>query len=253
MRTKIVKQAQTWLGRRESDGSHKLIIDAYNQIKPLPRGYKVQYNDEWCATFVSAVAYVCGALDVVPAECSCSKMIEHFKSLGSWKEDDSYVPQPGDIMFYDWQDNGKGDNTGNPDHVGIVEQVSSGTITVIEGNKNEAVARRYLQVNGRYIRGYGIPKYKTTTTTTNKTTSNGVKTVNITMTQLSQGATGPQVKTLQRLLLALGYKMKDGWKTYGVDGSFGTATKNAVIAFQKAKGLTQDGIVGEKTWNALLK
>ena len=70
---------------------------------------------------------------------------------------------------------------------------------------------------------------------------------------LRKGATGAQVKTLQRLLTALGYKMQNNGATYGVDGSFGTATYNAVISFQKAKGLAQDGIVGANTWSALLK
>ena len=41
-----------------------------------------------------------------------------------------------------------------------MEKVSGNTITVIEGNKNDAVGRRTLRVNGRYIRGYGIPKYE---------------------------------------------------------------------------------------------
>lgn len=163
MRNKIVRQAQTWLGCRESDGTHKPIIDTYNTIKPLPRGYKVSYTDAWCATFVSAVAKVCGCLDVIPAECSCSRMIEGFKSLGSWMENDAYVPSPGDILFYDWDDSGNGENTGSPEHVGIVERVEGNSIAIIEGNKNNAVARRYLQVNDRYIRGYGLPKYITTT------------------------------------------------------------------------------------------
>ena len=43
--------------------------------------------------------------------------------------------------------------------MGIVESVSGGKLTVIEGNKNDAVGRRALAVNGRYIRGYGVPKY----------------------------------------------------------------------------------------------
>lgn len=64
------------------------------------------------------------------------------------------------FIFYDWDDTGAGDNTGWPDHVGIVESVSGGNITVIEGNKNNAVARRTIAVNGRYIRGYGVPKYE---------------------------------------------------------------------------------------------
>lgn len=243
-RTTIIKQAQAWVGRNEKAGTHKLIIDTYNKIKPLPRGYKVKYTDEWCATFISALGYTCGALDIIPAECSCSKMIEGFKAIGRWKEEDSYTPQPGDILFYDWQDNGKGDNKGNSDHVGIVEKVEGSTITVIEGNKNEAVARRTLQINGRYIRGYGLPKYQASA---NTATSNGVKTVNITLNQLSKGSTGEQVKTLQRLLNALGYNCGN------VDGDFGTKTDAAVRKFQKASALAVDGVVGAYTWNALLK
>lgn len=242
-REKIVALAQTWIGRKESDGTHKYIIDTYNKIKPLPRGYKVKYTDEWCATFISALGYSLNALDIIPAECSCSKMIEGFKALGTWKEDDSYTPKPGDILFYDWQDSGKGENKSNPDHVGIVEKVEGKQLTIIEGNKNEAVARRYLEINGRYIRGYGLPKY---TATTNNSTAT---TVNITLLQLSKGATGEQVKTLQRLLNALGYSVGSA----GVDGSFGSATDAAVRKFQKANGLTVDGVVGAYTWNALLK
>lgn len=77
----------------------------------------------------------------------------------------------------------------------------------------------------------------------------GEKTVNIEMTVLKKGAKGEQVKTLQRLLLALGYDMNG----YGADGSFGGATDKAVRAFQKAEGLEVDGSVGKATWTKLLK
>jgi hypothetical protein len=160
---KVVAQAKSWLGYKESNGTHKKIIDTYNSHKPLARGYAVKYTDSWCATFVSAVAIKLGYTDIIPTECSCPKMIERFKSLGRWNESDSRTPKPGDIIFYDWQDNGVGDNRGNSDHVGIVEKVSGGKITVIEGNYSNAVKRRTLAVNGKYIRGYGVPKY------TNKT------------------------------------------------------------------------------------
>lgn len=163
----IVKQAEAWLGCKESNGSHKKIIDTYNAHKPLARGYKVQYKDEWCATFASAVAIKCGATDIIPTECSCTKMIELFKSKGSWQEKDDYVPAPGDYIFYDWEDNGKGDNKARPNHVGIVQKVVGKTIYVIEGNYKEAVKIRTIKVNGKYIRGFGVPKYgaqlKTTT------------------------------------------------------------------------------------------
>lgn len=241
-RNDIVNQARAWIGCKESNGTHKPIIDIYNAHKPLPRGYKVKYTDEWCATFVTAVAIKCNATGIIPKECSCTKMIDGFKALGTFVESDSRTPAAGDIIFYDWQDSGKGDNTGSADHVGIVEKVSGNTITVIEGNKGEAVNRRTLAVNGKYIRGYGVPKYAA-----------NVSKVTVELNELKKGDEGTQVRTLQHLLLAYGYKMQSGNKTYGVDGSFGAATQNAVKAFQKAKGLTQDGIVGKNTWNKLLK
>lgn len=155
----VVEQAKKWLGCKESDGSHKKIIDTYNSHKPLARGYKVTYTDAWCATFVSAVAIKLGYTDIIPTECSCTQMIELFKKLGAWDENDSRKPYPGDIIFYDWDDSGKGENTGSPEHVGIVEKVFCNTVTVIEGNYDNAVKRRNLSVNGKYIRGYGVPKY----------------------------------------------------------------------------------------------
>lgn len=155
----ILDIARGWIGRKESNGSHHEIIDVYNNHKPLARGYKVKYTDSWCATFVSACAIKVGYTDIIPLECSCNQMINGFKKIGRWCEDDAHVPSPGDVIFYDWQDKGVGDNKGSSDHVGIVEKVEGNTITVIEGNKNDAVGRRKLQVNGRYIRGYGLPKY----------------------------------------------------------------------------------------------
>ena len=156
---KVVQQAQSWLGYNEADGSHKQIIDVYNSHRPLARGYTVTYTDAWCATFVSAVSIKLGYTDIMPTECGCSKMIALYQNLGAWVEDDSRVPNPGDIIFYDWQDSGNGDNTGSADHVGIVESVNNGIITIIEGNYSNSVKRRQLEVNGKNIRGYGVPKY----------------------------------------------------------------------------------------------
>lgn len=85
-------------------------------------------------------------------------------------------------------------------------------------------------------------------------TLKGEKTVNIEMTVLKKGAKGEQVKTLQRLLLAMGYKLVSAsGKAYGVDGSFGGATELAVRAFQDDTGLAVDGSVGKATWTKLLK
>jgi len=159
-RQAIVELAQSWLGKNEADGSHREIIDIYNARTLRPRGYKVTYTDAWCATFVSALAIKLGYTDIIPVECSCSKLIELAKAMGIWQEKDSVTPQMGDLILYDWQDSGKGDNTGNPDHVGLVESIgSNNTFDVIEGNYSNSVKRRNIAINGKNIRGFICPKY----------------------------------------------------------------------------------------------
>ena len=159
IRQKVVEKMRSWIGCKESDGSHKKIIDLYNSHKPLARGYAVKYTDAWCATTVSAASIACGLTDIMPTECGCDAMIKLYQNLGRWEENDAYRPSPGDVVFYDWDDNGIGDNRGSSDHVGVVEAVNGNMITVIEGNKSNAVGRRTIAVNGKYIRGYGLPNY----------------------------------------------------------------------------------------------
>lgn len=162
LRAKVVATAVAWLGRKESDGSHREIIDIYNAHKPLAVGYRVKYTDAWCSTYASAVAIKAGLTDIIPTECGCERHVNLFKKMGRWVENDAYTPAPGDYVFYNWDD---GDNyattdmTASADHVGIVTAVSGKNVTVIEGNKGNAVAYRTIKVNGKYIRGYGVPDY----------------------------------------------------------------------------------------------
>lgn len=167
LRNKVVTVAQSWLGTEEGSQQHHGIIDLYNERKPLPRGYAVKYTDAWCATFTSAVAIKAGLTKIIPVECSCGELIRLARQMGAWVEDDAHVPGPGDLILYDWQDDGKGDCTGAPDHVGIVEQVTSGkTLTIIEGNYKDSVTRRMLAVDNRSIRGYICPDYGSIATRT---------------------------------------------------------------------------------------
>ena len=66
------------------------------------------------------------------------------------------------------------------------------------------------------------------------------------MPMVAMGSSGDAVTTLQTKLNELGYNCGEA------DGVFGQNTLNAVIAFQTAKGLTADGIVGTQTWAELL-
>ena len=159
LRQSVVNVMRGWLGYSEKNGKFRSIIDLYNTQKPLPVGYKVKYTDEWCAATVTAAGIQAGLHDIILGECSCSRMIALYQAVGRWMENDAYRPQPGDIIMYDWDDTGAGENKGAPEHVGIVAEVNGNTLTIIEGNKGQAVATRTMAVNGRYIRGYCLPDY----------------------------------------------------------------------------------------------
>lgn len=260
LRNHVVVTAEQWLGCKESDGSHKKIIDLYNSHKPLARSYPVKYTDEWCATYVSAVAIACGLTDIMPTECSCSKMTALYQNLGRWKEADDYVPKLGDLVMYDWADSGSGDNKGNPDHVGIVAYISGNSMKIIEGNKSDSVAYRALSVNGKYIRGYCLPDYagkasgvktevkveqtKVETTVSQSAVPNIYYSVRLPV--LKRGSEGAAVKTMQLLLLRNGYDVLAEY------GSVGDKTETALKAYQKEKDLEADGKCGEKTWDSLI-
>ena len=62
---------------------------------------------------------------------------------------------------------------------------------------------------------------------------------------LRRGAKGLAVRRVQKRLTLAGYDAGD------VDGTFGPDTEAGVKALQRATGLTEDGIVGPKTWDAI--
>lgn len=163
LRQKVIKTAEAYLGCRESDGSHKPIIDIYNTLENapggLPVGYRMKYTDAWCSAFVSAIAIVCGLTDIIPPECGCGRHIDLFRKLGIWVENDAFVPQMGDIILYSWNDTGKGECTEGASHIGYVVSCDGKNIKVIEGNISNSVGYRTLAVNGQYIRGFATPDY----------------------------------------------------------------------------------------------
>ena len=164
LRQHLVQTAQNYLGFCEKDGSHGKIIDFYNSQEPSPRGYKVSYEDNWCAAFGSAMALEAGLTGIIPMECSCEQQIELFKELGCWRENECYLPQAGDYIYYVWDEWRRGDCTAWADHVGIVVNTFGPVIQVIEGNKDDMVACRYIFLNDICIRGYGLPDYRSTAT-----------------------------------------------------------------------------------------
>lgn len=161
-RQAVVDLVRSWDGKNEADGSFKSIIDIYNSFTgTFPRGIKMKYSWAWCACTWSALAISLKYTDIMPIEISCYYLINAAKKMGVWQENDAYVPKPGDAVLYDWDDNGVGDNTGNPDHVGTVIEVyeNAGYFVVEEGNYKNAVKKRTMSLNEKFIRGFITPKY----------------------------------------------------------------------------------------------
>ena len=160
----VLNVARGWIGYSENNGKHKEILNVYNAHKPLARNYKMKPTDHWCDCFVSACAIKAGAVDLIGTEVGCENHIAIFKKKGIWNEDGRIKPQVGDIILYNWDDSTQS-NDGAADHIGLVEQVYGNTIVCIEGNYNDAVGRRTINVGWGYIRGYARPKYAESSST----------------------------------------------------------------------------------------
>ena len=83
-RIKMVNTMENWIGFSEFNEKHRKIIDLYNKQSPLPRGYKMNYTDSWCAATVTAAAFKCNLKDIFPSECSVAKMVELAKEKKIW-------------------------------------------------------------------------------------------------------------------------------------------------------------------------
>ena len=150
--------AARWLGTKEGSREHKEILKIYNSIRPLPRGYAVKEQDPWCAAFVSAAAVQSGAGERYPLECSCARIIEKAKEMGIWVEQDDHIPTVGDWVLYNWDAKPTGDDTGAPDHVGVVIGLEDGDILVAEGNYDNAVKLRRVSIDWSRLRGFVHPE-----------------------------------------------------------------------------------------------
>jgi peptidoglycan hydrolase-like protein with peptidoglycan-binding domain len=256
LRNLIVQTAKNYLGVKESDGSHRQIIDLYNAYKPLARGYKVKYSDSWCATFVSVIAIITKMTSIIPTECGCGQMIELFKKLGEWQENDGYIPKPADIIFYDWDDNGKGDTSGWPEHVGIVGSLP-GDIEVVEGNLNNAVGCRRISINGKFIRGYGVPNYAALANQMSSASDGGTVKLPEKKVNPYQEPTAllkyvkSDVPKVREVVKWLQWELNEHGYPIAIDGKFGTKTDTALESFQKSAKLKVDGICGPLTRKAL--
>lgn len=128
----------------------------------------------------------------------------------------TYIPQPGDLVFFDWTDDE------DTDHVALVEYASVDEkgvyyVHVIEGNNPDCVQRKVYALKDDRILGYGAVH-------------------DVCIWTMRQGNTGVKVEELQAKLVALGY-LDPQYAT----GTYGPSTSQAIRDVQKAAGLNQSG------------
>lgn len=110
----------------------------------------------WCHSFVSWCANECGYIStgIMPKTASCEAGRQWYMQKNQYqKADPSYVPKPGDIIYFDY------DHAGVSHHVGIVEYTENGVVHTVEGNKSDEVRTCHYRLTDSVIMGYGQPEY----------------------------------------------------------------------------------------------
>ena len=150
-REDLLAIARTQLGYRESEHNYTVREDGLTKDGYTRYGdwYGIDHG-QWCAMFVSFCLHY-AQVPEVPQHASCVAWISVLESRGMYVEAKAHDPQPGDIVFFDWNDNGYAD------HVGLVEQITEdGSLITIEGNRSDMVTRLIYEIQDSRLLGYGI-------------------------------------------------------------------------------------------------
>lgn len=276
--SKVLAVARTEIGYREKVSGLGLDDPAANagggnytkyarDLDAIPGFYNgPKQSFPWCDCFYDwllvqafgpelAQRMLCQPKDSAGAGCYYSAL--YYRQAGRFYDS---RPEPGDQIFFTYQ-------AGEVSHTGIVETVSGGTVTTIEGNTSDMVARRSYAVGSSAIYGYGRPVWSLAKDLDAETETEGgsdpaeagqdmtaVGVYTVTLPEIREGSEGVFVERVQTLLIARGYYC--GGRIYSCrehpDGEFGPATKVAVQDLQTANGLEPDGIIRAATMTALL-
>lgn len=137
------------------DTSVPIVNTALSQIgnhggAPFWSWYGFNNRVAWCACFVSWCETQNGYISkgIAPKFALTTDGINWFKSRGQWLDKDE-VPEPGDIVFFDWEQDG-GD-----DHVGIVAGTSDDRVYTVEGNSTDMCRIKSYEIGAKVLIGYG--------------------------------------------------------------------------------------------------
>lgn len=246
---KLVSWLNDQVGYREGTNNW----NKYADIEGISRLYGwYPQNQPWCDIFADAAYICCFGYDLASAmtyqltgmgSALCKASASFYKQHNAWYN----TPEVGDQVFFY--------SGGDINHTGIVTGVSGNTVTTVEGNSSDMVARRTYTIGSSYIAGYGRPMWSAVTgydppddEDTPEPPPDPYRyhdyqyTVKIHLLKL--GDFGPQVKSVQAMLNAHGFVCT-------INGTYDDATYSAVKAFQEANGLEDDGEFGGITFDTL--
>lgn len=231
IRAKTMRNTRASIATREQNA--KYAINLYNKRKGIK----------------GAMAFDCSGLTCWGLE-KCGAMPKGFDETANTLYHVYCEPisaselKPGDLVFH--YSDGKADHVGVFIGNGYADEARSSKYGVVRTKLSDRSWNRY----GR-LKVFKNQMPVTPVTPTPKPTPTTGGTCEVTTKIVKKGVTGECVKSLQRLLKALGYKDSDG-KAISIDGECGSKTEAAIKNFQKAKGLSVDGICGSNTWDKII-
>ena len=121
--------------------------------KPFWSWYGFKQREEWCALFVSWCEDQCGYLksEAAPKFAIVSDGADWFVLRDQWRLMGD-TPEPGDLIFFDWEQDG------DRDHVGIVTAVVDDKVFTVEGNSSDLCRQKRYFLDDPVIYGYGVIK-----------------------------------------------------------------------------------------------
>lgn len=247
----LEKKSNAKLDSKTANAGTKNYTKYWKDVKPSFQG------ESWCACFISWVFMV------VFGQKVAALLLKHWPFLYCptlAAKTTNKTPKRGSIILF-WRP-----SKGRYGHTGIVYKVDADYVYTIEGNTSggsEVVANGGGVFKKKYKRSsldsrtkYFMPDYSIVVNDSKPRTAANDELVGncvVTLKTFAIGASDAQIKAVQTLLNAKGYKGKNG-KPLTIDGHLGDNTSYAVTAFQKAEKLDvkSPGTIGDKTWAALI-
>lgn len=214
----------------------------------------------WCCILADyAIAVNKGNLSYEQARVITCEPANHSVNYGAGVKDKaSYFKNAGR-----WISKAKDATTGDQiflnglNHLGTVVGWEGSYLFYIDGSttyngKPYSVGKKKISFGASNIDGFGRPDwYKYQTPDPAPTPETKIVTVELPILKL--GSEGGEVQTLRMLLVEIGFTGANGKKLDPYSKSFDSNVEYALKNYQKARGLTVDGICGYETWNRILK